>query len=887
MKKRILLNGLLMLLAAATIVSCSPSDEFSQEVPPQASDSNNDYVTPPSYSEASFQIHYRRTDRYFDKWAIWTWADAAEGQEFIFNGVDEYGAIASYPLSAVPISEEGKLGFIIRTAGSWTAKDIGDDRFIDFSLYEKDSNQVFHIYLRQDDANVYSTIDGKIIDNITLARLNPAMTISIATTNAMSYYKIFSGNTVIAEQTLATPSKTVLHKFNETRVWDVLTYYDVEVIFAGSKEKMKTMLDISVLYTTEDFNNSYFYDGTDLGATYSKTSTLFKVWSPLSTKITLKVYDNGTPTSVSESKGNDTTLHSVDLIKGSKGVWNNTITGDLAGKYYTFTVHSRAYPNGREIVDPYARSAGVSGLRGQIVDFSAINNSISGWNEFESNPYDRKELVVYETHIADITSSSTWTSNSETRKLEKTFAGAYKTGTTYTSNGVTVTTGFDHIKEMGVNAVQLVPVFDQANNETKQIFNWGYNPLNYNVVEGLYSSDPFDGYARIREYKQLIKAYGDEGINIIMDVVYNHVNGISGSNFDVLMPGYYFRYTNLGAPSNGSGCGNETASERSMVRKFMIESATFWAKEYKLGGFRFDLMALHDIDTMNQLTAKVKAINNNIVVYGEPWTGGGTTLEDSKQAKQSNTNHFQGYGQFNDQMRDALIKSGMGSVTNKGWVTANSEEVSSLDTDKIVLGVRGQTTSSIKDPNKIVNYATCHDNYTLYDRIRASGINDSSIVKKMAMLANSVVLTSQGTTFMLAGEEFLRTKGGNHNSYDASYKVNELDYDLKIKNYDMVMNYRTLINLKINNPGLQFDEGGIASNVSASINKNVLTLEFRYIKEGLTRHYKVVHVNGLSITSTANFSGYSMILDTMYTGVSLSASTPLQKYQTIVAVKVV
>ncbi|MBO5867157.1 MAG: hypothetical protein J6Q55_03825, partial [Clostridia bacterium] len=405
--------------------------------------------------------------------------------------------------------------------------------------------------------------------------------------------------------------------------------------------------------------------------------------------------------------------------------------------------------------------------------------------------------------------------------------------------------------------------------------------------EGCYSSDPTDGYVRIKEFKQLVQVYKDAGIGIIMDVVYNHTSSNVGSNFDVLMPGYYYRYNSNGSSSNGSGCGNDTASENYMFRKFMIDSVCFWAEEYNLAGFRFDLMGLHDLETMNLLAAELKKINPNIVVYGEPWSL--TTTTSADLATQNNGNSYQGYGQFNDQGRDALIKGGMCAANEKGWITGTA--ANSADIDKIVAAFRGYTKSSypINDPDKTVNYVTCHDNYTLYDRIKAAGITDEATIKQMAMLANSVVLTSNGTSFMLAGEEFLRTKGGDHNSYQSTYLTNELDYSLKVKHLDMFQNYKKLIWLKQNVAGLQLDKDGIDKNfgVMSSVNGSAFILTFKGVVDGAEREFKVVHANGaIPAGTTFNFEGYTLYLDTLNVpGLTLTTSTPVVAYQTIVAYK--
>ena len=650
-----------------------------------------------------------------------------------------------------------------------------------------------------------------------------------------------------------------------------------------TKEVLKTRL-----FNTDSFNAKYVYDGNDLGATVVDKTTTFKVWSPFGKDLKVNVYDTGTPAMYKEldKTATDTPVKTVDMTYVEKGVWEAKINEDLSGKYYTYSVDTAKY-GVSEVTDPYAKSTGVNGKRGMIVDFSKTNPK--GWDEVKVHPYNRNELTVYETHIADLTSSATWNGNKENAKK---FKGAYEEGTTYTKGDVTVKTGFDHIKELGVNAVQLLPIFDQANDETNMTFNWGYNPSNYNALEGGYSSNPFDGYSRIREFKELVKAYNGANINIIMDVVYNHMNGADFSNFDMLVNDYYFRHTAEGKLSNGSGCGNETASELPMFRKFMIDSTAFLAKEYKLGGFRFDLMGLHDIKTMDKVVANLKTINPDICVYGEPWTGGSSPLDGFEQAKQDNANRFKGYGQFNDQMRDALIAGGLKKPTDLAW-TDNTTQSSESDANNIANGIRGFTGASIKDPNKTVNYATCHDNYTLYDRYKAAGIQDDAEIKKMAMLANSVVFTSQGTTFMLAGEEFLRTKQGNSNSYNASYEVNELNYELKVDNKDMFDNYVKLINLKKSVDGLHLenkanDENSSYNRVKVEILENNSVIKYT-IKDTLNnKEYIICHRSGAyqSRNVEIDLTGYKDIyLSTVDNAKVISAATALLPFETLIASK--
>ena len=645
--------------------------------------------------------------------------------------------------------------------------------------------------------------------------------------------------------------------------------YEVEITEATTGKTSRRGIPLASLYASAGFHQMYHYDG-ELGAIYSPEQTVFQVWSPVSTAIVLNIYEKGYGI-------DDAPLQQVEMIYGDKGIFSATLEGDYAGKYYTYTVTNYAYPHGAEVVDPYAKSAGVNGVRGMVVDFSQTNPV--GWEKVRPIPYDRKELVVWETHVADVTSSDTWRGNENWRKK---FLGMAQRGTTYTENGVTVSTGLDHIAQLGVNAVQIIPVFDQANDEIHASFNWGYNPLNYNVLEGSYATDAENGYVRIREFKTLVQAYQAEGINIIMDVVYNHVSSAVGSNFDVLMPGYYFRYHDNGYFSNGSGCGNEMASERSMVRKFMLDSLCFWAKEYKLGGFRFDLMGVHDIETMNLIAQTLKKINPHIVLYGEPWCGGSSVLPGSQQAIQINANQLQGVGQFNDQMRDALIRGGLHHRSSKGWIT-NTDSASDSDVQKILSGLQGVTHGSVKitDPNRTVNYVTCHDNYTLYDRAKAAGITDETTAKQMALLANAVVMTSNGTCFMLAGEEFLRTKGGDENSYQSSYKVNELDYALKIQHLELFRVYQTLINFKKTTAALHLEESQMAAYTVESLADGAV-IRIGFHDDAAGRDYVIYHVNGAVQNFAADLTGYQLLLDTL-DNTKLSVSTVLRAFQTIIA----
>lgn len=891
-------KGLSLLLIAApliTLFSCSEgckeessSSTPSSSVSSSSSGDNHSVDLPlgeaPVYEEDSIRFHYWRKDGIYAGWDLWLWEAGHDGGAFAFNGKDDWGVIAAYPLSAWVDVPANNLGFIVRKGGdSWSQKDCGgSDLFVDFSQFDKSENGVYDIYLISGDSNVYTDTNGTLKAKINYATFATSSRIAAYANLGIKSYKLYEDEELIVESDKVGGSKRIDVDFPAGKKVDYAANYELVLTFSNG-DSLTAIVTKNNLFSGDEFGSLYNYDGDDLGVIYSSSSSSFAVWSPLSNSIVLRVYSSGTPAIL----GGDDTYQEYAMTKGEKGVWRASVDGDLAGKYYTYVVTNASF-KGKEIVDPYAKGCGVNGVRGMIVDFAKTNPI--GWEGISPLDIDRKAMVIYETHIADVTSSATWTGNESARNR---FAGVYQMGTTYSENGVKVSTGFDHIKELGVNAVQLLPIFDQANDEVNASFNWGYNPLNYNCLEGSYSSDPHDGYVRIKEFKTLVSEYHQAGINIIMDVVYNHVAGALDSNFDVLMPGYYFRYTSSGALSNGSGCGNETASEHYMMRKFIVDSASFWAKEYKLGGFRFDLMGLHDLETMNEVSAKTKAINPSIVIYGEPWSGGSSTLSDALSAKQMNGNKYEGYGQFNDQMRDALIRGGLSADNELGWVTDQKSKISADYINKLLKGIKGETFSGaadIADPDKSVSYVTCHDNYTLYDRVMAtkSGVNEET-AKKMNRLANSVVFTSQGTSFMLAGEEMLRTKGGNKNSYNASYQTNELNYSLKIKYADLFENYQKMIALKKNLEGLRMDKDDIKSlTPKLSDDGGLLSYSLADRIDSKNVQIRVVHKNGLSEEEKADFDGYTILWSTEE-GMkkSLNAETVVRPFETIIAYKAI
>ena len=831
--------------------------------------------------EKGVAIRYTRTDNNYEDRGLWVWEMGGDGSEYEFTAVDSFGAVCFIPFSTwSPDVEQNGIGIITKKLGTWSGQ--SGDMIAEFANFKVDDQGYYNIFIKDGTEVLYDNQDLREADNVKYAKFITENKVAVSTSNKINSMKVFRDGELIASDDGFSSNYRAID-LNKEQVL-LGSKFEIEVTFEASQKTLKSVVSKSGLFNTESFNNQFYYDG-ELGAIYSKEKTTFRVWSPLSTEITLRLYDSGTPKSVDSKNGSDQ-YQSYTMAKSANGVFEYEVSGDLDGKYYTYVVTNDTYTQ-KEVVDPYAKSTGVNGLRGMIIDFSKTNPQ--GWDNISVNSYKRTELAIYETHIADVTSSETW---GGTASNAKKYSGMYETGTTYSKNNITVKTGFDHIKELGVNAVQLLPIFDQANDEVHATFNWGYNPLNYNALDGIYSSNPYDGSVKVKEFKELVKAYNEAGIDVIMDVVYNHVAGASRSNFDVLMPEYYFRYTSDGKLSNGSGCGNETRSELSMMRKFIKDSTEFWAKEYKLGGFRFDLMGLHDIQTMNEVTRNLKdKFGENFFVHGEPWTGGTSTLANNLQAKQDNIDKFEGYGAFNDKFRDSLIKGGLSSASEKGWAT-NTTSISETDYTNLVNGILGKTGSINADPLKSTVYVTCHDNYTLYDRIKATGFNGTDEeIAKMATLANFITFTSQGTSFMLAGEEMLRTKGGNSNSYNASYKVNELDYSRLITFSNVYNNYKKMIDIKTNFSGLHLESAGdISQKVrmnSDNTNKGIIDFEIKGEMSSLgsgEKTIRFVHAAAGLTPTNIDLSNYTMIWNSNGS-VSTNSSFELTPCTSLVLVK--
>lgn len=534
-------------------------------------------------------------------------------------------------------------------------------------------------------------------------------------------------------------------------------------------------------------NQEIMYDGDDLGAVYTPSSTTFKVWAPTVDKVEILIYENS----------EDQNSMKYEMNKGNQGVWEFELVGDFKNKYYNYLVWNAGQQ--KETPDIYTKGANANGKKGMIVDFSSINPE--NWdNHKRPAGINRTEAVIYEIHVRDFSASE----DSGIENKGKYLGFAEKN--TKTSKGIS--TGLDHLKDLGITHVHLLPIYDFASvDETKDGYNWGYDPYLYNVPEGSYATDSKDGTVRIKEFKTMVQTLHENGISVIMDVVYNHTYTIPDSPMDILVPGYYYRRDGQGHYTNGSGCGNETASEKPMMRKFIVDSIMFWAKEYKIDGFRFDLMALHDIDTMKEVEKQVKIISPNIIIYGEPWTGGPTSLAPSLQLIKGRQQGMQ-LSVFNDNFRNALKGDNDGS--EKGFVNGGYR----LETEVkkgIVGGIKynNKISSFTQEPGEAINYVSAHDNLCLYDKIEKSNDNNTALEReKMNRLALAIILTSQGVPFIQGGTEILRTKYGNHNSYNAGDDINGILWSRKGEYLETYEYIKGLIALRKSQKVMTLDNAG-------------------------------------------------------------------------------
>lgn len=545
------------------------------------------------------------------------------------------------------------------------------------------------------------------------------------------------------------------------------------------------------------------YTDTDLGATYTEDYTTFKVWSPAADDVKVCIYKTG---SDEEEGYNNIAVKPMKYSK-SVGTWYVSLEGDYKNLYYTYkvTIGDNTY----EVVDPYAKAVGVNGNRGMIVDLR--DTDPEGWKDDSfSRVSEASDAVVWEVSVRDFSAAA---SSGVSEANRGKFLAFTEEDTKLDGAEDGVSTCVAYLKELGVNYVQINPFYDFASIDESQPldeqYNWGYDPKNYNVPEGSYSSNPYDGRVRIEECKKMIQALHSAGIGVIMDVVYNHTYFSEDSFFNQLVPSYYHRIKEDGSWSNGSGCGNDVATERKMVSKFIRESVTYWAKEYHIDGFRFDLMGLMDVDTMNGIRTDLDALpdGDKIIMYGEAWNMSTSVAAGTELATQDNLYKLSTrIGAFNDTGRDALKGSNFNAV-EKGFVQEGSNKGGVRE------AIEGSGSGWTSIPAQCVNYVSCHDNLTLYDKLTASVYNDKKYHTRrenlvaMNRLSAAAVLMSQGMPFMLAGEELGRTKDGDENSYQSSVEINRIDWRSRYRFTSLTDYYQGLIKIRKAIPALRDARG--------------------------------------------------------------------------------
>ena len=516
--------------------------------------------------------------------------------------------------------------------------------------------------------------------------------------------------------------------------------------------------------------------------TYTPQATTFKLFAPSEARrVQLRLYKDG---------DSQKAMKTVKLQKTGQGLWTATVKGDLKDRFYTFDMGRGECPG------VFTKAVGVNGRKGCILDLK--DTDPEGWTE-DRRPVTKSpaDLVIYEMHHRDFSIA----------RKDAAHPGKFL--------ALTEPWAINHLKELGVNAIHILPSYDYGSVDETRLadnkYNWGYDPVNYNVPEGSYSTDPYQPEVRIREFKQMVKALHDAGIRVILDVVYNHTYDIEHSNFQRTYPDYFYRKTADGQYSNGSGCGNETASDKPMMRRFMFESVKYWINEYHIDGFRFDLMGVHDIETMNQIRQMVDSIDPTIFIYGEGWSAGACAYPQEQLGMKANIYKMPGIAAFSDEIRDAL-RGPFSDDTVTGWIGGKDE------TESIKFGIAGAIAHPQVDmtkvnysqkpwalePTQMISYVSCHDDMCLTDRLRASipGITEEELIR-LDLLAQTAVFTSQGVPFMLSGEELLRDKKGVHNSFESPDSINHLDWN-NLQRYPQVFQYyKGLIQLRKHHPAFR------------------------------------------------------------------------------------
>ena len=744
------------------------------------------------------KLHYNRPDGNYADWSVWFWNYGQEGTDIPFEDVGGE-KVATFNVAPGVTS----VGYIVKLP-NWAEKDVNEDQFIDVAVY---TSGTVHIYVESGVKGHETVLGDDIVSGIKVKKavykeetgLTVQMTADLGSDPA-------SALTITGPEGNLTITNITAGDFS---TYTIETQEGIDLFGSYTVTFMGQVYPIQLpnVYSTKTFEEAYTYEGNDLGANWTKDATTFRVWAPTATAVKVNLYTSGT-------EGTNDRIEQLEMTADEKGTWIVTKEGDLNGVYYTYEVSVNGTVN--EACDPYAKTTGVNGKRAMVIDMTSTNPE--GWDADTDPHYGNNitDAVIYELHVRDLSVDE----NSGIENKGK-FLGIIETGTT---NSQGVATGLDHIKDLGVTHVHLLPSYDYASVDESKLdqpqFNWGYDPVNYNVPEGSYSTDPYDGFVRVKEFKQMVKGLHDNGISVIMDVVYNHVYNADTYCFNQIVPQYFSRTLDNGSYSSGSGCGNDTASERSMVSKYIVDSVKYWADEYHIDGFRFDLVGLIDTVTINAVIEEVHKTHPNVIFYGEGWTmTTHVTKEGYYMTTQVSSARTPEFAFFSDTIRDGL-KGGVFNNSETGYVSGASVKTS------IIEGCFRSASSWTKNPTQTVNYASCHDNMTLYDRLLVSTPEATDADRiRMNNLAAAIYLTSQGIPFVHAGEEMLRSKPlgdgtYDHNSYKSSDEVNNLKWEnLNDPIYqDVYEYYKGLIAFRAAHPALRMT-------TAEEVNEKITTLD--------------------------------------------------------------
>jgi len=770
-------------------------------------------------------VHYAKKPGNNMQWKMWLWPDEPnkkDGNKFEFTSSDAFGQICEAEFDG----DYSKVGFIVCT-DKWE-KDTDEDRFIehikggDGEVWINGGDAKVYYSLAEANAPKVEPVAGKAINkanNFVVAKLDDLDSINVETSFAFPFTsKANEGITVKADGKILK-----IKKVTSTDVEDgitsvanielsdnVILSQKLTVSKPGFPEKEVLFGDVM---KSANFDKMFYYEGNDLGNTYSTSKTSFKVWAPTASEVNLVTYE----------KWDDKIGTEVSMKKSDNGTWAFDLNGDQKGIFYTYKVNIKGVWN--EAVDPYARSVAANGDKGAVIDLKDTNPKT--WTPSDKpNFTNLTDAIIYELHIRDFSIDK----NSGIENKGK-FLAFTETGTKGIDGSPT---GVDYIKSLGVTHVEFMPIFDYSTvNETsnKPQFNWGYNPKNFNAPEGSYSTDPYNPISRVKEFKQAVQSLHNNGLRVNIDVDYNHMYSGNDSNFNKLVPGYYFRLNKDGTYANEGGYGNTIASENSMARKFIVDSSVYWAKEYNIDGFRFDQMGLLDIKTMTEIRKKLSSIDPSILIIGDG-SDIGTTLSPDTKATKANASKMPEIAQFNNVARDG-IKGSIFEAKAKGFVNGKTQEES--DVKKGIVGGIDYS-STIKtwgkvEPVQFINYVEAHTNNTLWDKLLLTNPKDDAQVRlKMDRMADSIILTSQGIPFMQAGQEFLRSKAGVKNSYKSSDSINMLNWTKKAENTDTVDYFKGLIELRKTHPAFRMTSADmIKKNLNfLAVPENMVAYEMNY-----------------------------------------------------------